>query len=162
MNLLRTDNLRFPIDDKCRYPSQMDLFRLPSRFLESVGIATFPQSLQEFICIKPAHAGALREHFQAADVFRFCEVRIKHPFMKKLILSHIAGVFTCFERYAGIGEQQPRAESDAEFVTPLPDVFIHRLDICAREPLRIGYPFRRRLRMQFKAQPVIPDVKIFF
>ena len=82
--------------------------------------------------------------------------------MKKLILPHISGVLTCFKRHAGIGEQQPRAEFDAEFVTPFPDVIVHRLDIGPGEPFRIGYPFRRRLRMQFKAQPFISDIKFFF
>ena len=82
--------------------------------------------------------------------------------MKKVILPYIAGVFACFERHAGIGEQQPGAEFDAEFVTPFPDVIVHLFDIGAGEPFRIGYPFRRRLRMQFKTQPVIPDIKLFF
>jgi hypothetical protein len=82
--------------------------------------------------------------------------------MKKLILPHIAGVLARFERHAGIGEQQPGAEFDAEFVTSSSDVFVHLFDIGAGEPLRIGYTLRRRLGMQFKAQPFIPDVKFFF
>jgi len=71
--------------------------------------------------------------------------------MKEFILPHVAGILACFERHARIGEQEPRAKFDTEFVAPSPDVFVHPFDIGPGGFLRIWYSLRRGLRMQLEA-----------